>query len=204
MQRLSFVGCFMVAALFLMNCQKSQPATVMTNPSQAMGGKIVYVNLDTLLEKYDLYKDNRKQLEEESKKAESSLAARYEGFQKRAADFQRQVMEIQQRAQDIAPKDLQAKEAEFGEKQRKLGEEEQAIMKQRENSAVELDKKIIELQKNLKNKIDAYLEKISAERGYDYVLIKGNGGGVLFGNKALDITNETIVAINEAYKTEKK
>ena len=59
---------------------------------------------------------------------------------------------------------------------------------------------MVELQKNLKNKIDSHLEKISAERGYDFVLIKGNNAGVLYGKKQLDITMQTVKKLNELYK----
>jgi outer membrane protein len=203
MKKLSFLSLFILAALFLMNCQPQQ-APIAFNPSQTAGGKVVYVNLDTLLDKYNLYQDSRKQLENEAKNAEGALAGKIEAYQKRAADFQRQVGETQQKANELAPVELQRLEAEFGGKQRKLQEEEMALGKQRENSAIELDKKVAELQKNLKNKIDLYLEKISAERGYDYVLIKGSSGSVLYGNKALDITEETIKAINDTYASEKK
>jgi outer membrane protein len=203
MRKFSLFVLFAASITMLYNCQKPQP-TVAFNPSQTAGGKVVFVNIDTLLEKYDLYKDNKKQLEEEGKKAESNLAAKMESFQKRASEFQRKVYEVQQKAQDIAPVELKRLEAEYGAQQKKLAEEEQALGKQRENAAVELDKKVVELQKTLKAKIDAYLEKISAERGYDYVLMKGSSYSVLYGNKSLDITNETITAINAAYAAEKK
>ena len=203
MRKLSFFGLATVAILFLMNCQKPQP-TVTSNPSQANGGKVVFVNLDTLLNKYTLYQDNKKQLEADSKAAEGAIAGKIESFQKRAAEFQRKVVEVQQRANEIAPVELKKLEEQFGAQQRKLGEEEQTLNKQRESAAAELDKKVSELQKNLKDKIDTYLEKISAERGYDYVLIKGTSGSVLYGSKALDITEETVKAINESYAAEKK
>ncbi|MEY4903462.1 MAG: hypothetical protein RLZZ292_1277 [Bacteroidota bacterium] len=182
-------------------CKKNDAAAPLVNPTpvQTNGGKVVYVNIDTLLEKYNLYQDNKKQLEGDSKKAEQGISGKLESFQRRVADFQRKVYETQQRAQDIAPVELKRLETEFGEQQRKLSEEEASLGKQRDNAAVELDKKLQELQKNLKSKIDTYLEKISAERGYDYVLIKGSTGSVLYGNKALDITNETVLAINAEY-----
>ncbi len=205
MRKITLFSILVVFATLLYNCQpKKDQQTVAFNPSQAAGGKIVYVNIDTLLDKYNLYKDNKKQLEDDYKKAEGAIAGKLESFQKRVADFQRKVYETQQKAQDIAPVELQKLEADFGAQQKRLGEEEQSLMKQRESSAGELEKKLADLQKNLKNKIDEYLEKISAERGYDYVLMKGAGYSVLYGNKGLDITTETINAVNEIYAKEKK
>jgi outer membrane protein len=205
MRKITIYALFLVGAVAMMHCKPST-APVTFNPSSAAGGKIVYVNLDTLTTKYNLYIDIKKQLEDDYKKADASFAAKAENFQKRATDFQRRMVDIQQRAQDIAPVELQKLEAQFGAEQRRLGEEEAALGKQRETALGELDKKIQELQKNMKSKIDTYLEKIAAERGYDYVMIKSvtQGGGVLYGNKSLDITEEAIKTLNDTYATEKK
>ena len=44
---------------------------------------------------------------------------------------------------------------------------------------------------------------MAAEKGYDYVLIKGSAGGVLFGREELDITKAATAAINEEHKASK-
>lgn len=194
-----------IASFFLFQCKQNTPQQIAFNPSQANGGKIVWVNLDSLYEKYDLYKDSKKNLEDEYKKADANFGSKLESFQKRAADFQRRVMDIQQKANELAPVELQKLEAQFGAEQKKLGDEEAALGKQRENALADLDKKMGKLREDLKTKIDQYLEKIAAERGYDYVMIKSSiSGGVLYGNKALDITEEAINTLNESYKSEKK
>ncbi len=205
MRKITIYALFLAAAFAFMHCKPST-APVTFNPSSAAGGKIVYVNLDTLTTRYNLYVDIKKQLEDDYKKADGAFGAKMESFQKRATDFQRRVVETQQRAQDIAPVELQKLEAQFGAEQKRLGEEEAALGKQRETALGELDKKIQDLQKNMKTKIDTYLEKIAAERGYDYVMIKSltQGGGVLYGNKSLDITEEAIKSLNDAYAAEKK
>jgi outer membrane protein len=194
-----------IAAFALYQCKPNATPSVTFNPSQAAGGKIVFVNLDSLNEKYNLFKDAKTQLDADYKKAEAAFGGKMEGFQKRAADFQRRVVDIQQRANDIAPVELQKMEAQFGAEQKRLGEEEAALAKQRDAALGELEKKVQDLQKNSKAKVDAFLEKIAAERGYDYVMIKsGTQGGVLYGNKSLDITEEIVKALNDAYAAEKK
>ncbi|MBK8632782.1 MAG: OmpH family outer membrane protein [Saprospiraceae bacterium] len=165
----------------------------------ATSGIVVYLNIDTLLEKYDLYQESKTLLEDESRKADQALAGKVETFQKRAADFQQRVYQTQQRAQDLAPVQLQALEQKFAAEQQKLAKEEADLTARRDNAARDLEGKLIDLQKNLKDNIDAHLEKIAAERGYDYVLIKGSGGGVLFGKKTLDITDQTIKELNEMH-----
>jgi outer membrane protein len=206
MRKNSIYGLLLLGALALIQCKPSNQTPAVTfNPSQAAGGKIVFVNLDSLYNKYTLYIDTKKQLEDDYKKADASFGAKMENFQKKATDFQRRAMEVQQRAQDLAPVEIQKLEAQFGAEQKRLAEEEASLGKQREAALGELDKKIQDLQKNLKSKIDGYLEKIATERGYDYVMIKGSAqGGVLYGNKSLDITEEAVKALNDAYSAEKK
>ncbi|MFZ4545209.1 MAG: OmpH family outer membrane protein, partial [Saprospiraceae bacterium] len=168
MKKILIFSALITSTLLLFQCKKANPV-VTFNPSQTNGGKIVFVNLDTLYSKYQLYVDSKKQLEDDYKKAETSIGGKFEAFQKKATDFQRKVMEIQQKAQDIAPIELKKLEEEFGAQQKRLADEEAALNKQREDALGGLDKKIQDLQLQLKNKIDLYLEKIASERAYDYV-----------------------------------
>ena len=183
----------------LQSCKQQTSSGAATSASTS-GGSIVYIDIDTLLEEYDLYQESKSLLEAESRKAEQSIAGKLETFQKRAADFQQRVYQTQQRAAELAPVQLQALEKKFGAEQQKLAKEESELVARRDNMARELEGRLIDLQANLKSKIDAHLEKISAERSYDFVLIKGSTGAVLYGNKALDITSQTIKELNELHK----
>ena len=206
MKILSFWVITLVIAT-LVSCKKEEKSAPMPSAGEVpavSGVKIVYVNLDTLLEGYDLFQEQKKQLEEQSAAAEKSIAAKIEAFQKRLGKFQRDVYETQQRAQNIPPVELKALEEKFAAQQNNLATEEQSLMKQREEAALALDKKLVELQAKLKSNIDNYLAKVAAEKGYDYVLIKGSAGGVLFGRDELDITKAAIAAINEEHKATKK
>ncbi|MBK9212165.1 MAG: OmpH family outer membrane protein [Saprospiraceae bacterium] len=192
--------------LVISQCQQTapKPAPVQVSSTGNQSPKIVYVNVDTLIENYDLYKERKAQLEAEGKKAEQNIGGKIQAFQKKIEAFQRKVMETQQRAQDIAPVELKKLESAFAQEQQKLAAEEASLAKQKDEAGLALEKKLGDLQKDLKTKVDDYLERISAERGYDYVLIKSSaGGGVLYGNKGLDITQEAIVTINEEHKKSK-
>jgi outer membrane protein len=195
-----FGAFFLSIALFAVSCKQADQGSATSTSTSTSGGKIVFINLDSLLENYDLYTESRTLLEAESRVAESSIASKLETFQKRAYDFQRRVQEVQQSANSLAPVQLQALEKKFAVEQQKLAQEEQDLVAKRENAARGLEGKLVELQKNLKNKIDTHLEKISTERGYDFVLIKGNNAGVLYGNKAMDITEQTTKELNDLYK----
>ncbi|MBK8626844.1 MAG: OmpH family outer membrane protein [Saprospiraceae bacterium] len=203
---LTFFIAFALVGFFMASCNKpaSTDAAPVSNDVKSSGDKIVYIDIDTLISKYDLYVDKKTELEAQSKTAESALAGKIEAFQKRVGKFQQELAQIQQNAANIAPVDLKKMEEKYGQQQQNLAKEEEALMKQRDNAAMDLDKKLQETQKDLQTKIDAYLDKIAEEKGYDFVLMKGAGGSVMFGRKTLDITESTLKQLNDEYAAGKE
>ncbi|MBK7635180.1 MAG: OmpH family outer membrane protein [Saprospiraceae bacterium] len=184
------------------NKQASQEANKINTPSSS-NPKIVYVNIDTLLTKYNLYIDKKSELEAESKVAEKSLAGKLEAFRRRAGQFQQEIAEIQQKANTIAPVELKKMEERYARQQQDLMREEESLLKQRDNAAIDLDKKLQETQKDLQSKIDDFLAKVADEKGYDLVLMKGSSGSVMYGRNTLDITDDTVKRLNEEYTSNK-
>lgn len=191
---------FAFALIFgFISCGKNAPTSTPTSSSVNTSSKIVFVNVDSLLQGYDLYKEQKKILEDESSATEKSLSSKIEAFQKRSMKFQREVYETQQKAANIAPIELKALEEKYNAQGENLAKEEQALMKQRDEAAMGLDKKLTDLQIKLINNIDTYLEKLATEKGYDYILRKGDIGGVMFGKKEYDITADAIKGLNEEH-----
>jgi outer membrane protein len=174
------------------------------NVPSAAGSKIVWVNIDTLLKRYELTKDQRDSLEQAAAKEEKAFTAKAEAFQKRYLAVQKEVYDIQQKANTIPPIELQALEQKYKSKAESLAKEEEALNIQREQANQKLNKKLAEVDKDLINRVNTYLEKVAAEKGYEYILMKGSGGGVLFGNKSLEVTDAIVEALNAEYKAIKK
>lgn len=194
----------LLAGLFIIGFASCKQAPGVSNSPATAGSEkapnIVFLNIDSLLNNYDLYTESRKLLEGESRTAEAAISVKLESFQKRMYDFQKRVYEVQQRAQELAPVQMQALEKSFTAEQQKLAKEEQDLVKRRDNAAQDLEQKLIKLQSNITTRINEHMDKIAAERGYDFVLSKGAGGGLLFGRKQLDITAQTIEELNKLYK----
>jgi|GEM_PF-808143 len=208
MRNLSLICILAVVTILACNqAPKSTAPASETNTSASdttVGNhKIVYVNLDTLLEKYELYQEKKKEMESQASTAEKAILGKIESFQKSVAKFQQEVMQIQQNAANIAPIELKKLEEKYASQEKNLAKQEQELMKQREDAASDLDKKLVELQKRLKDNLDTYLLEIAEERGYDLILSKGAGGSVLYGRNSIDITEETVAAINKRYQAEK-
>ncbi len=201
---LTIAFSFLFASLIFVSCNKpASTETVAPATLDTVSDKIVFIDIDTLISKYNLYIDKKSELEAQSKTAETALAGKIEAFQKRVAKFQQELAQIQQNAANIAPVDLKKMEEKYGQQQQNLAKEEESLMKQRDNAALDLDKKLQETQKDLQKKIDDYLAKIAEEKGYHFVLMKGAGGGVMFGKKTLDITDATLKQLNEDYASNK-
>lgn len=200
--RIFNLGLSVILICCFISCEKKAETTTTTSTT-ASTSKIVYVNVDSLLQGYDLYKEQKKLLEDESSATEKSLSSKIEAFQKRSMKFQKEVYETQQRAANIAPVELKALEQKYNTQGENLAKEEQALMKQRDDAALQLDKKLTDLQIKLINNIDTYLEKLATEKGYDYILRKGDIGGVMFGKKENDVTADAIKGLNEEHSKTK-
>ncbi|MFM2392899.1 MAG: hypothetical protein RLZZ546_881 [Bacteroidota bacterium] len=194
----------------MISCKKNEATTGASKSEQTLSAetssqpKIVFIQMDSLIEKYDLYIQQKKSLETQSAADEKRISSQIESFQKRLMKFQQDVYAIQQKAATIAPIELKALEEKYAAQEKELMNEEKALMKQRDDAGLALDKKLNEVQKKLTQNIDDYLSKIAKERNYDYILRKGSIGGVMVGKPEFDITNEVVKALNENMKEVKK
>ena len=141
-----------VVLMMLISCNGNKPVTPAANDNAGASSanpKIVFVNIDTLLSRYNLYIDKKADLEAQSKVAEKSLAGKLEAFRRRAAQFQQEIAAIQQKANTIAPVELKRMEERYARQQQDLMKEEESLLKQRDNAALDLDKQLQETQKDL-------------------------------------------------------
>jgi len=86
-------------------------------------------------------------------------------------------------------------------------EREESLRTQRQNVQnyiTTLEKKAQEedekMTKAVINQINASIEEYAKSKGYDYVLGTTNEGNILYGVKSNDITDETLVYLNNQYK----
>jgi outer membrane protein len=203
------------SALFFFSCDKKEDTQQTKEIGQSESGtsmntegfpsaSIVFVNIDSLLNGYILYKESREKLETRAAKSQEDIGKKIEAFQRKVSSFENEVMKAQQNAENIAPIELQKLQEKFGRQQQSLAQEEQKLMKEREEAAIGLEEDLNELQAELKEKVDGFLERLAKEKNYDFILSKGSVGGVLFGSGELDITNEVITEINIEHLRNKK
>lgn len=195
---LSLVSLGLTIAVVATSCNQnasksavsSNDSSATLNPSQATEEKIVYINSDSLSEKYEYFKDIRTKLEAKVKKAQTDLQSKGQAFQREVADYQ-------QKAPTMSATDRQATEEKLARKQDELGRLDQ-------NASASLAQDESTEFNNVYNTITEYLKKHAEENGYTLVLTYSKSNPtVLYADSKLDITKEVIEALNKEYTVKK-
>jgi outer membrane protein len=180
----------LLVSLIAWGCDKS--ASTSTAGGKQVAGRIVYVNTDTLLNKYDYYKDISKASENKRFQLENDLANKARTFQNKVAFFQ-------QRAQQGHMTQEQAQTTQM-----QLQQEEQNIVAYRDKSAQTLAQEEAKKTEDILNKIHDYLKEFNVSDKYDMVIGYSKGGGVLYAKEDLDITKQVLEGLNKKYAEDKK
>lgn len=184
---LNIVLAIAVAVLYYLHFKDRQPTEAAVKaPTEVKGKEIVYVNVDSLLTKYEFFKDTQKVLESKRFQLENDLATRGRNLQNKAAFFQ-------QRAATMTMEQGRATEAS-------LQKEQQDLLQYRERAAQGLAVEEQKKNEELYNRIYEYLKKYNAQNKYEFVLGYTKGGGILFANNSNDVTRKVLDGLNQEYK----
>jgi len=156
--------------------------------TSGLGGEIVYVNIDTVLNNYDLFHELKSKMETRFKTAQSEISSKEENYYKEVEDFQYKV----QRGL-VTRSDAQ-------KLQQQLMQEEQKLLQLRDNLNMELAEEESVVQRQLINEIMLFLDEYNKSKGYTYILANRFGSNILYSSEHLDITWDVIEGLNEKYK----
>ncbi|WP_026629473.1 OmpH family outer membrane protein [Dyadobacter alkalitolerans] len=177
-----------VAVLFFLHfsSKPSGDAGAAADGGVVAGRKTVYVQVDSLLKNYEFFKDTRKELENKNFQLENELNTK-------GRSLQNEVQFFQQRAQTMTPEQARSTEAQLMKKQ-------QDLVAYRDQSAQALGQEEAKKNEELYKNIRSYIEKYNKENGFEYVLGYSLGGGILFANPSLDVTQKILDGLNKEYK----
>ncbi|WP_129717820.1 OmpH family outer membrane protein [Pedobacter sp. SYP-B3415] len=196
---LNVFGIFAAAAMIsaFAACKNETPKTTSTTAKTegaapvSASDKIVFVNSDSLLNKYDYYKDLKSKFDGKSKNAQSDLTAKGQAFQ-------REVAQYQQQAQTLSADQRKATEERLARKQQELQAYQQ-------NAGAAFQNEQAQENEKLYDRVADYLKKYAKDKGYKMVMSYTRGNGtILFADESLDVTSEVIKGLNEDYKKAKK
>ena len=176
-----------VAVLYYLHFKgpQSEAAPELKTPIEAKGKSIVFVNVDSLLSKYEFFKDTQKVLESKRFQLENDLAGKGRNLQNKVTFFQ-------QRAATMTQEQGRATEAA-------LQKEQQDILAYRERAAQNLAAEEQGKNKLLYDQIYDYLKKINSQNKYEFVLGYTKGGGILFADPSADQTKTILDGLNKEY-----
>jgi outer membrane protein len=183
------LGLMVAGTIVACNQNKSADKSVATaSPSS---GNIVYVNQDTLLSKYEYFKDMSKRLEDKGKSAQSDVGSRQQALQREAAEYQRSAntLSADQRAST----------------EQRLQREGQEFQQYQQNAAAQYQNEQADEQKKLYEKVAAFMKDYAKEKGYKMILTFQKGNTTMwYGDPGLDVTSDVIKRLNDAYVKDKK
>jgi outer membrane protein len=191
-----FVVLFLaIAVLFFLQftgnkkVKKSKPAE--TSAFINANG-IAYVNIDTVVFKFNMYSDRREELLGKQKQAEAELNSKGSQYEKGVKDYQ-----------DKVNKGLVTR-ATAAEMEQSLYQQQQELVTLRDKLQSDLLEEDQVMNRQILEYITTYLEEHKEEYNYQYIFGKSFGSVVLYGNSAYDITQQVLDGLNLKYRTEKK
>lgn len=185
-----------LAITLFISCNKTKaPATnttsAETKTTQSPSGKIVYVEIDTIMNHYEMAKELSEALLGKSKSLDADLNSKSKNFQAAGLDFQNKVQ-----------KGL-VTQAQAQEMQQQLASQEQGLYQLRDQYRSQLAEETQVNQRKIISSIMDYLKEYNKTKGYQYIMANQFPSSILYADSTLNITNEVIVGLNAKYKPEK-
>lgn len=148
------------------------------------GGKVGYVDIDTLEANYNYFKAKKAEFETRQKNIDAEL-------EKMANSLQNEYNALQKQAQagTLSQSDGEAA-------QQRLMQRQQDLELKRQNMGAKFLKDQEAFNKEIHDNLHAYIEKYNVEKGYDYILSYSKDGSILYANKDLDLTQDIIKGMN--------
>lgn len=185
----------MSIALCLASCSNNKETgneeVAQTTETEATGLRIAYVELDSLMNQYQLYRDYEEVLTRKGTDIQNTLAQKQRKLESSATAMQRKYENNGFQTRDElerAQQSLQQQEMELQQLAAKLNNEfneEQARINQ-----------------EARDSIQAFLKIYNQTKKYDYVMIKA-GDNLLIANPKYNITKDIVTGLNKRYNAKK-
>lgn len=182
-------------AAALASCQGSstEPTSEANEPSQSVTGlKIAYVELDSLMSKYLLYKDYEEVLTKKGTEIQATLAQKQRRLESNAVALQRKY-----ESNGFTTRD------ELERAQTALQNEQMQLQQMAEKLNMEFNEEQERINQEARDSIQAFLKVYNKDKKYDYVMIKA-GDNLLVANPKYNITNDIVNGLNKRYKSTHK
>lgn len=157
------------------------------NEEISLKGEIVYVNLDKILQEYDMANDLRSAVETKVQNIQAEVNRRQKKLESKAKDFQTKIDKglLTRSVAEQQAQNLQKEEQEFNQyayqKQQEIQEEQVVMMNQ------------------LGDAIKTFIDKYNESHQYAMILTNTGGAPIITGSVQLDITDDVLAGLNDEY-----
>ena len=173
------------------NTQEETNETAQNTESESVGLRIAYVEFDSLLNQYQLYKDYEEVLTRKGTDIQNTLAQKQRKLESSAIALQRKYENNGFQTRDElekAQKGLQQQELELQQLATKLQNE--------------FNEEQLRINQEARDSIQNFLKIYNLTKKYDYVMIKA-GDNFLVANPKYNITNDIVTGLNKRYNAKK-
>lgn len=152
--------------------------------------KIAYVDLDSIQEKYDYYREKMNEFEKKKENADRDLNSSFQRIENERVAFV-------QRGNAITQVEAEAFQRDYARKMQNLEQQKASMERQ-------IQEEGIKTMEELKKKINNFLTDYNKTRNFSYIFSYSSSINMLFyKDTTYNITNEVVAGLNEAYKQAK-
>jgi outer membrane protein len=162
------------------------------NAVSAGNDQIVFVQIDSVLAKYDMAIDLADELQKSFQSSDAEFASQQDAYQKQVNDYQ-----------DRYNKGLITR-SEATNIEQQLYTRQQQLLQLQQSLSDDLTEKQNVMNRQLIDAIMQYLNENRTQYNYRYVLGTSFGGNILYAHDSLDITDDVIAGLNEEYHNKPK
>lgn len=155
---------------------------------EIQGARIAYVELDTLMSQYQLYKDYSIVLNQKGANIQSTLAKKQKALESHASSMQKKY-----ESNGFTTRD------ELERAQNNLQREQMELQEMAERLNGEFNSEQARINEEARDSVQAFLAVYNKTKKYDYVMIKA-GDNLLIANPKYNITNDIVKGLNKRYK----
>ena len=189
MKKVLFAAMAMVGLAGCKEAQKSAEPVAEEQKTEIASSEIVYVSVETVMSKSDIFQSEGVALRDKTEKAQNSWAQKEKNIQSEVAALQEKYNKGL-----ITTRDAEQKQADL---QKRAANYQTAL----QNEAKNLEEENVVFQNRMNDLLARAIEEINADKRYKLIV---NASALLDADESLDITDAVLAKVNELYQADKK
>lgn len=185
------IAVIVLFIIFFSGKSRNTKAPVMQGTEKSGTLPVAYVRMDSLTAQYEYYQAVTEKLQKQAEEHRIQLSSKATALQKAAQDFERRM-----RTNAFISAEAQQKEQNRLLQMQQSGQQMEIELSQK--FATQQQLMLEDVQKTIREQVADF------NKSHNYALILSNIGleNILYGQEAMDITDELIKYLNERYKAE--